>query len=310
MSKRRNFVLFGIISAVLGGSAAAASHLYDLSVVPKQKTQEDIDRNPKDTAAVKWLRSYDSKEDIFLDSIDELRLHALLVRPECESHKYVICIHGVKSDGEYMAYYAKHYIDMGMNVLLPDLRGYGKSAGNYTGYGYFDRLDIMEWIYLILRRDPKAKIMLHGTSMGAATTLMTTGEKLPKEVIMAVADSSYSTLTEEFADVYKKTKGALIPVSFALFLVRMLIRFRCGYDICKVNVLDAVSRSSTPTLFIHGDEDQLIDPQMCARLYEKCAAPKQYCLILGADHVKGAYVDPDKYWKKVESLMEKTNFKG
>ncbi len=294
--------------ALVGGSAATASYLYDLSVVPKQKTQEDVDRNPEDSEAIKWLRKYENKEDLFINSIDELKLHAALVKPENESHRYVICIHGVKSDGEYMAYYAKHYIDKGMNVLLPDLRGFGKSEGGYTGYGYFDRLDIMEWIYLITRRDPEARIMLHGTSMGAATTLMTTGEKLPKQVIMAVADSSYSTLTEEFADVYKKLKKSFIPFSVIIMIMRIIIKIKCGYDIKKIDVLDAVSRSNTPTLFIHGDEDQLIDPQMCARLYEKCAAPKQYCLILGADHVQGAYVDPLKYWKKVDTLMEKTNF--
>ena len=308
MSKKRNFVIFSLISAIVGGGAAAASYLYDMSVVPKQKTQEDIDRNPLDAEAVRWLRNYRNKEDLFVSSIDELKLHASLVRPENKTHRYAICIHGIKSDGEYMAYYAKHYIDMGINVLLPDLRGFGKSEGSYTGYGYFDRLDIMEWIYCILRRDPEAKILLHGTSMGSATTLMTTGEHLPSQVIMAVADSSYTSLTEEFADVYKRQMKGHLPSSLALLLARTVIRLRCGYDINKVNVLDAVSRSKTPTLFIHGDEDRLIDPQMCARLYEKCSAPKQYCLILGADHVKGAYVDPDKYWKKVEGLMAKTEF--
>lgn len=308
MSKKRNFVLFGLASAIVGTGAAAASYLYDLSVVPRQKTQEEVDRNPLDSESVKWVRNYKEKEDIFVESIDELRLHATFIKAAEDTHKYAICIHGVKSDGEYMGMYGKHYHDMGINVLLPDLRGFGKSEGNFIGYGYYDRLDIMEWIYWIIRRDPKARILLHGTSMGAATTLMTTGERLPNQVIMAVADSSYSTLMAEFGDVYKKQKGGLIPLSVALLLIRIIIQLKCGYDIRKVNVLDAVSRSKTPTLFIHGDEDRVIDPQMCAKLYEKCAAKKQYCLILGADHVQGAYVDPDKYWKKVETLMEKTEF--
>ena len=93
-----------------------------------------------------------------------------------------------------------------------------------------------------------------------------------------------------------------------MYILRLTVLAKCGYDIKKVNCLHAVSKSKTPTLFIHGDEDRVIDPHMCARLYENCAAPKQYCLILGADHVCGAYVDPDKYWKKVHSLMEKTGF--
>ena len=306
MSKRRNFVLFGLFSAFLGGGAALTSYFYNLSMVPKEKTEEDIASNPLDKSSVKWLRAFDKKEDVYINSLDELKLHGIYINTDENSHKYAICIHGIKSDGEYMAYYAKHYVDMGINVLLPDNRGYGKSEGDYTGYGYFDRLDIMEWIYFILRKDKNAQILLHGTSMGAAITLMTTGEHLPSQVKMAVADSSYSTLREEFADVYKNNQVGFFPVSVSLAFLRYLILIRCGYDINKINCLEAVSRSKTPTLFIHGDEDRLIDPQMCARLYEKCSAPKQYCLILGADHVRGAYVDPDTYWKKVHSLMEKT----
>ncbi|WP_029323746.1 alpha/beta hydrolase [Butyrivibrio sp. AE3004] len=307
MSKKRNFVIFGLLTALMGGGVAAASIFYDLAVVPKKKTQEEIDSNPIDTKSVKWLRELPEREDLHINSIDGLRLHAHFIKANTESHKYAICIHGVNSDGEYMALYAKHYHDMGINVLLPDNRGFGESEGDYTGYGYFDRLDILEWIYYILRMDKDARILLHGTSMGAAITLMTTGEHLPDNVVFAVADSSYTTLTEEFTDVYKGMKS-FVPPSVAIFVIRLLILLKCGYDINKVDVLNAVSKSKTPTLFIHGDEDSLIDPQMCARLYEKCSAPKQYCLILGANHVKGAYVDPDKYWNKIDSLMEKTGY--
>ncbi len=307
MSKKRNFVFFGLMTALLGGGAATASIFYDMAVVPKKKTQEEIDSDPIDKEAIKWLRNSPDREDVYINSIDELKLHAHYIKASKETHKYAICIHGVKSDGEYMAMYAKHYHEMGINVLLPDNRGFGKSGGNYTGYGYFDRLDILEWIYYIIRNDKDARILLHGTSMGAAITLMTTGEHLPDNVIFAVADSSYTTLIEEFTDVYKMTKN-IIPVPVCLFILRVAILLKCGYDIKKVDVLEAVSKSKTPTLFIHGDEDKLIDPHMSARLYEKCSAPKQYSLILGAAHVKGAYINPEKYWDKIEKLMEKTGY--
>ncbi|WP_408069714.1 alpha/beta hydrolase [Butyrivibrio sp. JL13D10] len=307
MSKKRNFVLFGLLTALFGGGAAAASMFFDMAVVPKKKTQEEIDSDPIDAKSIRWLRNCPDREDVYINSIDELRLHAHFIKAKEESHKYAICIHGVRSDGEFMAMYAKHYHELGINVLLPDNRGFGLSDGDYTGYGYFDRLDILEWIYHIIRQDKDARIIIHGTSMGAAITLMTTGEKLPGNVVFAVADSSYTTLVEEFAHVYKMSKN-IIPVSVALFILRFCILFKCGYDIRKVDVLEAVSKSKTPTLFIHGDEDKLIDPHMSARLYEKCTAPKQYCLILGAAHVRGAYVDPEKYWNKIEKLMEKTGY--
>ena len=307
MSKKRNFVLFGLLTALFGGGAAAASIFYDMAVVPKKKTQKDLESNPMDAKAIRWVKNSPAREDLYINSIDELKLHANYIKAEEESHKYAIVIHGINSDSRYMGNYAEHYHKMGINVLLPDDRGFGESEGDYTGYGYFDRFDVLEWIYHIRKMDKAAHILLHGVSMGAAITLMTTGEKLPENVIFAVADSSYTSLYEEFANVYKQGKH-LIPFPVTFFIIRVLTLIRCGYDIKKVDVLSAVERSKTPTLFIHGDEDKFIDPQMCARLYEKCAAPKQYCLILGADHVEGVYVDPEKYWNKIEGLMEKTGY--
>jgi hypothetical protein len=45
--------------------------------------------------------------------------------------------------------------------------------------GYDDSRDILRWIDWILEKDPAARIILHGISMGAATVLMTTGYNLP-----------------------------------------------------------------------------------------------------------------------------------
>ena len=45
--------------------------------------------------------------------------------------------------------------------------------------GWLDREDILRWIDFILADDPQAKIVIHGISMGAATTMMTAGESTP-----------------------------------------------------------------------------------------------------------------------------------
>ena len=209
MSKKRNFVLFGLFTALLGGGAAAATVFYDMAVVPKKKTQKEIDDNLMDSKALRWVRNEPTREDLYIDSIDELKLHAHFIKAKEESHKYAIVIHGVNSDAEYMGNYAEHYHNMGINVLLPDNRGFGLSEGDYTGYGYFDRFDILEWIYHIIKTDKDARILIHGVSMGAAITLMTTGEKLPENVVFAVADSSYTNLYEEFGDVYRKKKNII-----------------------------------------------------------------------------------------------------
>ena len=71
-----------------------------------------------------------------------------------------------------MMSYGEKYYEMGYNVLLPNNRAHGNSEGNYIGMGWLDKDDIACWVNWINKQDPNAKIILHGVSMGAATTMM------------------------------------------------------------------------------------------------------------------------------------------
>jgi fermentation-respiration switch protein FrsA (DUF1100 family) len=310
MSKKNTFLGLGIFTALFGGAYAFGNYIYQISTVPKQHTDEDDVRDlaPEITKGRRFVRNHERRQDMYIDSIDQLKLHASYIPAKDESHRYVILIHGIWDNHEANGVYAEHYLEKGINCLLPDLRGFGKSEGKYIGYGYDDRLDILEWIYWIIKRDPEAKIILHGMSMGAATTLMTTGEALPENVKGAIADSAYSVLREQFADTYKSFKGSFVPVPIALGLARILILIRAGYDINKVRPIDAVQISKTPTLFMHGDNDTFIDPHMCSRLYEAATCPKQFCMILGAGHIEGVAKDPTNYWNKIASFLMKIQF--
>ncbi|MCR5404202.1 MAG: alpha/beta hydrolase, partial [Butyrivibrio sp.] len=279
--------------------------IYRISTKPHEHTDDDSDFDPLITEGRMFVRNHPGRQDLYTTAVDSTVLHASYIASENNDHRYAIIIHGIWDNHESVGIYAKHYLDMNYSCLLPDLRGFGKSGGDYIGYGLDDRLDIKEWISLLTRRDPDAKIVIHGMSMGAATTLMTTGEALPENVKCAVADSSFTTLTEQFAATYKKFKGSFVPTKVALVLSRIIIGIRAGYNIDDVNCLKAVSKSSTPTLFIHGDDDTFIDPHMCSRLYEEASCEKQYCLIPGAGHIEGAVRNPDMYWNKVSSFLSK-----
>ncbi len=308
MAKKNTLFKLGFFSALLGGAYAFSDYLYKISSVPHQRTDSESDYDQAVTDGRMFVRNHPDRQDMYIDAIDQAKLHASFIPAKEESDRYAIIIHGISDNNEGNGIYAKHYLENGINCLLPDLRGFGKSEGKYIGYGYDDRLDILEWIYWIIKRDPKARIILHGMSMGAATTLMTTGEHLPDNVKAAIADSSYTSVREQFSKVYKMFRWSFIPIPLVLFLARIIIYFRAGYDINEVNPIEAVTRSNTPTLFIHGDDDPFIDPQMCSRLYEAAKCQKQYCMILGAGHIEGVVRDPDNYWGKIKNFLDKTEF--
>ena len=304
MSKKNTILKLSAVTAFLGGVYAFSDYIYKISTKPHEHNGAN-DYDPAITEGREFVRNHKSRQDVYIKSVDKLDLHASYIPADEDSHTYVILIHGIWDNHESNGIFAKHYLEKGINCLLVDLRGFGKSGGDYIGYGLDDRLDIIEWIRFLVEKDKDAKIFLHGMSMGAATTLMTTGEHLPENVKGAIADSSFTTLSEEFASAYKHFKGSFVPVPIAILISRAIIYIRAGYDINLVSPLKAVTRSKTPTLFIHGDDDTFIDPHMCSRLYEAASCKKQYLMILGSGHIEGVVRDPVNYWAKVDSFIQK-----
>lgn len=122
-------------------------------------------------------------EDVFVESEDGLKLHATYF-PNGSQKKVVICFHGYTSEGmkDYVAL-SHYYLNQGFSMLLVDERAHGQSEGTYIGFGCLDRMDALKWINLIIDKcSEDVEILLHGTSMGGATVLMTSGLDLPSQV--------------------------------------------------------------------------------------------------------------------------------
>ncbi|MBQ8137784.1 MAG: alpha/beta hydrolase, partial [Clostridia bacterium] len=131
-------------------------------------------------------------ETVQLRSADGLKLNAEAVITDAASHLWVIAVHGYRGSHAAMTAMASYYGLKGWNALLPDLRGYGDSEGDYIGMGWPDRRDMLQWIDWIIARDRDARIVLHGISMGGATVMMTAGETLPDQAKAVVEDCGYT----------------------------------------------------------------------------------------------------------------------
>lgn len=310
MDLRKTAKAAGILAgsaALLGGSVllGAAAYMYRISLTSERGIKnEEENEMPSYAEGAKWLKRNPNVRKVFTTMPDGMQLHALFLKRPEECSRYAICVHGFKNEAATMGVYARPYYEKyRMNVLIPDLRGHGESDGNIIGMGYLDREDILHWIKKILEKDPKALIVLHGMSMGAATVLMTTGEKLPSAVKACIADSSYTNALDELEYVYLNLNPHPVPARPLLRTVRLLTLRRSRYDLDKAAPEEAVKHSATPTLFIHGEKDGFIPPSMMPVLYNNAACPKAFLWIPGADHVEGIDIDPETYWKGVEKFL-------
>lgn len=223
---------------------------------------------------------------------------------EESSHRWVLLLHGYTGWKEEMYPFACWYHKEGYHVIAPDLRCQGESEGDFIGMGWTDHYDCMLWIDYILAQDEEAEIVLHGQSMGAATALMMTGEEtLAANVKAVISDCSYTDAYSMFGE--KIQEWFYLPAFPLVDTACLVLRMRGGYDLKDASAIEAVQKSSTPTLFIHGDADAMISVQMSKDLYEMAGCEKELLVVEGAGHAQSQDKDPETYYGTVKAFLER-----
>ncbi|MGI5970242.1 MAG: alpha/beta hydrolase [Oscillospiraceae bacterium] len=250
--------------------------------------------------AIQWREKVEA-ESVVLKSGDGLSLDGVIYKND--SDKWAVVVHGYASRKENMSVYAQHYWDAGFNVLVPDMRAHGESDGKYIGMGWREKDDLYLWINYILMRDPGAKIVLHGISMGGATVLMISGDKLPENVRAIVEDCGYTGIT----DVLENTLNNYLHLNSGAIMktTTRIAKRQAGYDWREGDTLAQVKKSVTPTLFIHGGNDNFVPTSMVFELYRAAACPKDIFVVPDAIHAASSYTEPEKYWRRVFDFIFK-----
>lgn len=291
------------------------NYLYNLGINPKYpkdlifKSNTDEKTKQNETSGVSsidsktWLLKYSNYEDLFLKSKDNLKLHNYIIKNKNSSNKWVIAVHGYTSQGTYMASYAQKFYDMGYNILIPDLRGHGKSEGSYIGMGWHERLDIIYLANYIANTYKDSQIVLFGVSMGAATVMSASGENLPRNVKAIIEDCGYTSTWNQFA--YQLKSLFKIPSFPMMHSASIICKFRAGYFISEASPIKQIKKSITPTLFIHGDKDGFVPFFMLDELYNASPVKKEKLIIHGASHARASYINPKLYWETIETFLSK-----
>lgn len=267
-----------------------------------------IDKNKKEekTEVKNWLEQT-PHETLKIKAKDDITLRATAYYNKTENqenHNWVIVAHGYRSKPSWVASIGMHfYKEKGYNVLIPSMRATEESEGKYIGMGWLDKDDIIGWINKIIEKDKNAKIILHGSSMGAATVLMASGEHLPSNVKAIIADSSYTSAWDIFKSELKARFN--LPPFPLMQMFRLIAIIQAKYDIKEASVIDQVKKSNTPTLLIHGDADDFVPVTMEPEIYNAIPGEKDQLIIKGAGHTKSRYREPETYYKKVYEFIDK-----
>lgn len=246
-------------------------------------------------------------EDVYQVSFDGLKLHATYfpaIDADANKKKIAICFHGYTSKGmsDYIGL-SGYYLKNGYAMLLPDARAHGESEGEYIGFGCLDRKDALVWInWVIQELGEEVEIVLHGTSMGGATVLMTSGLDLPEQVKGIVSDCAFTSPKEVFTHVLHNMYH--LPAFPVIQGADALNKRLAGYGMDECNAKREVAKAKVPILFIHGTNDTFVPYHMCHEIYDCCASPKKMLVVEGAAHAESYYKDTEKYEQALNEFFE------
>jgi len=253
-----------------------------------------------------WLDSLErtgALRDTAIVGSEGVRLHAIYAAAPRPTDRTAVILHGYTDNAVRMlmiGYMYNH--DLGYNIFLPDLYYHGRSEGRAIRMGWLDRLDAMRWMEIADSLfGGHTQMVVHGISMGAATTMMVAGEEQQPYVRCFVEDCGYTSVWDQFA---KELRGQFgLPAFPLLDVASRLCRARYGWDFREASALEQVRKSTLPMMFIHGDADNYVPTSMVYPLYEAKSGDKELWIVPGAGHALSYLENREEYTRRVGEFV-------
>lgn len=236
--------------------------------------------------------------DYTIKSFDGLKLYGKYIKNDT-SNNWVILVHGYTANAKSMLSLADKYYKKGFSILAPDQRAHGQSEGTYTTFGIKEKEDMKARISWIKDMDKDAKIIVHGESMGAATTMFLAADN-PDNLLAFIEDCGYTSFYAMQIDQLKGDLGFLVyPITF---IANIIGKIRFSSNFYKSNI-DSMKNTKIPGMFIHGKSDRLVPVQMCYDLYKTHPGKKSLYTPKAADHAECKFYDQDEYFRQIFEFL-------
>lgn len=223
--------------------------------------------------------------DVWLTAADGVRLHGwFLPAPAAAgaAPATILFFHG--NAGNISHRFDKLAIlrELGVNVLIIDYRGYGRSDGRPGETGtYLDAQAAYDHLRTARNCDPR-RILLYGESLGAAIAV-DLATRVPVGGVI---------LEEPFTSIADVGQGL-----FPFLPVRWLVRH-------KYDSLAKISRLNAPLLLFHSRQDEFFSIRHAERLLAAAPDPKQLIELQGG-HNDAFLVSRDVYEEGLREFLSR-----
>jgi uncharacterized protein len=216
-------------------------------------------------------------DEIELETADKVKLSAWWT-PNDNARATLIFSHGNAGNIGNRLDKLKIFHDLGLNVLLYDYRGYGKSEGRPSENGLYADAQAAYDYTINEKKIPVDQIISYGESLGGPVAAHLAANNKVKAVIL---ESTFTNLED-------------------MALLRMPLL--AGLAKSKFDTMADVANIKSPVLVLHSPNDEIVPYAQGQKLFEAVKTPKQFVKLQG-DHNNGFWKSKNKYVKGLDEFV-------
>ena len=201
-------------------------------------------------------------DDVAIETGDGEQLHGWWVpTPARSARAHVLLCHGNAGNVGDRAIHVALLCAAGLDVLLFDYRGYGRSSGRPSEPGTYRDAEAARSALLARPEVNADRVIYLGESIGGAVALWLALEHPPAGVVLM---STFTSIRAMARRHYRLVPPAVVPDAYP--------------------TLRRVCRLRAPLLIIHGDRDEIVPLLHAQALFEAAPDPKRLHVIEGVGH--------------------------
>ena len=194
----------------------------------------------------------------------------------------ILFFHGNAISMNTMADTAMLFHDIGVNFIMFDYRGYGKSTGTPSEEGtYKDAEAIIKYVLSLTNIDTN-NIFFLGHSLGTAIATEMTLKYKPKALILAAGFTSIDDMTDYYT-TYSFPSSWFVEY--------------------KYDTISKIPNVSVPILFIHGTADEVVPYWMSISNYSRAKEPKKLVLIPNIRHERAYLFTTQEFRNEITNFI-------
>jgi uncharacterized protein len=205
----------------------------------------------------------------------------------------ILFVHGKGGNAAEWQPDALRALDLGYNVLLPDLRGHGASAGDFFTFGFLEKDDLANAVDFAQEHhglDP-SRLGIHSCSAGSSVAIEFASRRDCRALWLESPFADAREMARQYLAVWTGLPNWLLALTSRWAVARAVARVRRELHIPastegleQLNPLRAISHVRAPVCLVYGEDDRLVPVRFVHRLEKALPPGSVVWRVAGAGH--------------------------